>query len=594
MAEVTGLRNNALPYPIYGVPFGIVFPYFDADGDLVSAATTPDSEVSLNGDTFADCTNEATEIATTSGMWYLLLTAAEVTADVIAIISKSATSGMKTTPIVLYPRKLVTIRSGTSAGGAAGYITLDASASAVDDYYNGMVCIATIDGNVEARVISDYTGSNQQAAVVPNWNVVPDADDTFIIKLPEGVQINQANATHVNSTSQTAGDLAAMITTVDGVVDDILVDTGTTLEVDLDAIIAAVITNAAGTDIAADIIAVKADTAAILTDTGTTLEADLDAIIAAVITNAAGVDIAADIIAIKAETATILADTNELQTDDYPTSIAAVKADTAAILTDTGTTLDAALAVVDANVDAILVDTGTTLDAALAVVDANVDSILVDTAVIGAAGAGLTAIPWNAAWDAEVESEANDALVANNLDHVALTATGIPAIPAGTYIDQMMDDGTAVYDRATDSLQALRDNLATAAALDVVDNFLDTEVAAILAAVDTEVGDILTDTGTTIPAQISALNNLSAAQVNAEVVDALNVDTYAEPGQGAPAVTASLAAKIGYMYKAWRNKKTQTATERKLYADDGTTVDQKATDSDDTTTFTKGELGTGP
>ena len=309
MAEVTGLRNNALPYPIYGVPFGIVFPYFDADGDLVSAATTPDSEVSLNGDTFADCTNEATEIATTSGMWYLLLTAAEVTADVIAIISKSATSGMKTTPIVLYPRKLVTIRSGTSAGGAAGYITLDASASAVDDYYNGMVCIATIDGNVEARVISDYTGSNQQAAVVPNWNVVPDADDTFIIKLPEGVQINQANATHVSSTAQTAGDLAALVTTVDGIVDDILVDTGTTLEADLDAIIAAVITNAAGTDIAADIIAVKADTAAILTDTGTTLEADLDAIIAAVITNAAGVDIAADIIAVKADTAAVLADT---------------------------------------------------------------------------------------------------------------------------------------------------------------------------------------------------------------------------------------------------------------------------------------------
>ena len=29
---------------------------------------------------------------------------------------------------------------------------------------------------------------------------------------------------------------------------------------------------------------------------------------------------------------------------------------------------------------------------------------------IGAAGAGLTAIPWNANWDAEVQSEATDAL----------------------------------------------------------------------------------------------------------------------------------------------------------------------------------------
>lgn len=36
--------------------------------------------------------------------------------------------------------------------------------------------------------------------------------------------------------------------------------------------------------------------------------------------------------------------------------------------------------------------------------------ILVDTAVIGAAGAGLTAVPWNAAWDAQVESEVVDGL----------------------------------------------------------------------------------------------------------------------------------------------------------------------------------------
>src|SRR4030067_1061840 len=124
MAEVTGLRNNALNYPVYGAPWGIAFSVFDADGDLVTGMTTPDSEVSLNGDTFADCTNEAVEIATSSGMYYLLLTAAELTADVVSIIVKSATSGMKTTPIVLYPRKLVTIRSGTSAGGGGGGVHL--------------------------------------------------------------------------------------------------------------------------------------------------------------------------------------------------------------------------------------------------------------------------------------------------------------------------------------------------------------------------------------------------------------------------------------------------------------------------------------
>jgi len=42
--------------------------------------------------------------------------------------------------------------------------------------------------------------------------------------------------------------------------------------------------------------------------------------------------------------------------------------------------------------------------------DLIVDAILLDTAEIGAAGAGLTAIPWNASWDAEVQSECTDAL----------------------------------------------------------------------------------------------------------------------------------------------------------------------------------------
>lgn len=82
-------------------------------------------------------------------------------------------------------------------------------------------------------------------------------------------------------------------------------------------------------------------------------------------------------------------------------------------------------------VDAILTDTAeigaagaglTALatQASVNTIDGIVDAILIDTAEIGAAGAGLTeaggtgdhltAIPWNAAWDAEVQSECTDAL----------------------------------------------------------------------------------------------------------------------------------------------------------------------------------------
>ena len=94
--------------------------------------------------------------------------------------------------------------------------------------------------------------------------------------------------------------------------------------------------------------------------------------------------------------------------------------------------------------------------------------------------------------------------------------------------------------------------------------------------------------------ETNTITGAALASINGEVVDALNVDTYAEPGQGAPGATISLAAKINYLYKAWRNRSTQNATTYSLYNDDATTIDQKATVSDNGTTADKGEVGTGP
>lgn len=105
---------------------------------------------------------------------------------------------------------------------------------------------------------------------------------------------------------------------------------------------------------------------------------------------------------------------------------------------------------------------------------------------------------------------------------------------------------------------------------------------------------IAADTTTDIPALIAALNNISAAQVNAEVLDVLNVDTFAQPGQGTPAATTTMRLMIAYLYKAWRNKTEQTSSQYSLYNDDAATVDHKAAVSDDSTTFTKGEVATGP
>lgn len=134
-----------------------------------------------------------------------------------------------------------------------------------------------------------------------------------------------------------------------------------------------------------------------------------------------------------------------------------------------------------------------------------------------------------------------------------------------------------------------------------------TETAGQIAAAFKQFFDVASPTGTmkAITNVVTATNLTNAptsgdltatmkASVNAEVVDALNTDTYAEPGQATPAATASLAAKIGYLYKAWRNRKTQTATTYSLFNDDATTVDQKATVSDNGTTFDSGEIATGP
>ncbi len=57
---------------------------------------------------------------------------------------------------------------------------------------------------------------------------------------------------------------------------------------------------------------------------------------------------------------------------------------------------------------------------------------------------------------ANINTEVDTALADVNLDH--LVGTAAPGIaPAGTYIDILADDGTATYDRTTDSLQAIRD-----------------------------------------------------------------------------------------------------------------------------------------
>lgn len=93
---------------------------------------------------------------------------------------------------------------------------------------------------------------------------------------------------------------------------------------------------------------------------------------------------------------------------------------------------------------------------------------------------------------------------------------------------------------------------------------------------------------------ITGFNDLSAAQVNTEVVDVLDTNTSGEPAQGAPPVTASIRTKLDWIFTWIRNKKDNDGTTTKLYADDGATVVAKQTTSDAAGTSTVNEWVSGP
>lgn len=91
----------------------------------------------------------------------------------------------------------------------------------------------------------------------------------------------------------------------------------------------------------------------------------------------------------------------------------------------------------------------------------------------------------------------------------------------------------------------------------------------------------------------SSLSDISS-RVNVEVADVLKTDTVTLPGQGAPPLAPTFEEMISWLYKVFRNRTDQTSVLFQLYADNETTVDTKATVSDDGTTAIKQEMASGP
>ena len=225
---------------------------------------------------------------------------------------------------------------------------------------------------------------------------------------------------------------------------------------------------------------------------------------------------------------------------------------------------DTAMSDYDAPTKAEMDSAFSTTNGKVDVVDGIVDSILLDTAEIGAAGAGLTGIPWNSSWDAEVQSECADALTAYDaptkaeldsgfaalndistaqvnaevdtaladihLDHL-LAADYDPASKPGTataLLNELIESDGGVS-RFTvnaleqgpsgsggDATEAKQDQIIAA----VITNAAGTDIAADISAVKAETATIVADTNELqtddVPGLISALNNISTADVNAQ------------------------------------------------------------------------------
>jgi len=237
----------------------------------------------------------------------------------------------------------------------------------------------------------------------------------------------------------------------------------------------------------------------------------------------------------------------------------------------------AALATVDGIVDAILVDTGTTLQGELDGIQADTEDLQTQ---IGVAGAGLTAVPWNAAWDAEVAtavrtelatelaeiSDTND--VVNHADYgnaklvrsttPANTLTVDASHQALALTNAVTNDAITAAAIATGAIDAdaLAADTITAAKLhaDVTTELqagLATATAALILA--TPANKLLTDAGGRVEVSgtkntLDDLNDAAAAPTASDVADAVWDEAlagHAGAGTAGAALSAASAPTVG-------------------------------------------------
>ncbi len=221
--------------------------------DILDDATNGNAAIKAEVEGLAGAAMRGTDSAALASVCTELrlaeLDAANLPTDIAAILADTGTDGVVIpsaeeaaiadavwdeltsghTTVGSYGQRLQAIRTGTAQAGAAGTITLDASASAVDDFYkNALVLITAGTGANQVRTISAYVGSTKIATITPNWGTTPGATSVFVIipmgaiagaSAPTAADVadavwDEVKSGHTGTT--TFGDLATDIDTIAG------------------------------------------------------------------------------------------------------------------------------------------------------------------------------------------------------------------------------------------------------------------------------------------------------------------------------------------------------------------------------------------
>lgn len=151
----------------------------------------------------------------------------------------------------------------------------------------------------------------------------------------------------------------------------------------------------------------------------------------------------------------------------------------------------------------------------------------------------------------------------------------------GTAARTLTDKAGFTISGTKTTLDALND--ITAAAVKTAIEAAGSHLALIKAVTDVESG---------VKAAVAALNNISAAQVNAEMVDVLGVDTLSELGIAIPAKNPTIKAAIMLMYMALRDKLDVDANYKEIHNDAGSVICKKAL-SDNGTIYSEAKAESG-